>query len=375
MEDRKRLRAKVETEKAALGTDGLRLTEKRAQEKEARSKVDALRDGVRRADAAVTKADEAVSRHRRVLGAAKRQAWLRELGGRYEKAQAAEKLQREAQQEAAAILVTDEAIKRIHAAARGLETIRSRLNAAATLISFEMTKDGISGIEINEEPLTADQPSVRVVEAVTITVPDRGRITVAPAIRDRDKLLRQQRDARTALREALGDAGARSAIDAEDQYTRRLDLLRNAELARQGAELHAPATADYKAGAQALADYIEGLRQVLKREMNELDLQALPAGRDAETALRTAQGQAEETHSALGRARAALRGPEDVLNGLQREIGHLQGRYDESEDRLKRLQVAVAQEEERRSDGELQSGIEAARTRLSEQETMVSTTS
>ena len=181
---RKRLKADVETEKAALGTAELRLGRAREQEKEARSKVDALRGSVRRSEAAVTKADEAVSRHRRVLGAAERQARLRDLEGRYEKAQAAEKLQREAQQAAAAILVTDEAIEGIRKAAQGLETNRGRLNAAATHISFDMTEDGISGIDVDGEPLTADRRSVQSVEPVTITVPERGRITVEPAIRD-----------------------------------------------------------------------------------------------------------------------------------------------------------------------------------------------
>ncbi|MDE2788842.1 MAG: AAA family ATPase [Paracoccaceae bacterium] len=370
-EARKRLKADVETEKAALGTAGLRLTEAREQEMAARSKVDALRGGVREAEAAVTKADEAVSRLRRVLGAAERQARLRDLKGRYEKAEAAENLQREAQQAAAAILVTGDAIEGIRQAAQGLETIRGRLNAAATLVSFDMTEDGISGIDVDGEPLTGDRRSVQSVEPVTITVPDRGRITIEPAIKDRDKLLRQRRDAETALREALEDVGAKSITDAEDQNTKRQKLLRDAELARQGAELHAPVTVDYEAGAQALADYIAGLRQVLQTEMEELDLQELPARRDAETALRIAQEQSDQTRSALDTARAALSGPGDGLGELLTEIAILQGRYDEGEDRLKRLQVEVAQEEERRSDAELQSGIEAARTHLSEQETMV----
>ena len=368
---RKRLKADVETEKAALGTAELRLGRAREQEKEARSKVDALRGSVRRSEAAVTKADEAVSRHRRVLGAAERQARLRDLEGRYEKAQAAEKLQREAQQAAAAILVTDEVIEGIRKAAQGLETNRGRLNAAATHISFDMTEDGISGIDVDGEPLTADRRSVQSVEPVTITVPERGRITVEPAIRDRDKLLRQQRDATTALREALEDAGAKSVTDAEDQYTRRQKLLRDAELARQGAELHAPATVDYEAGAQALGDYIEGLRQVLKQEKNELDLQDLPARQDAETSLRAAQEQADEARSALDTARAALSGPEDTLGELQTEIATLQGRYDESKDRLERLHVEVAQAEADCSDDDLQSGIDSARTALSEQETAI----
>ena len=115
---------------------------------------------------------------------------------------------------------------------------------------------------------------------------DRGRIAVEPAIKGRDKLLRQQRDATTALKEALEGTGAKSLADAEDQCAKRQKLLRDAELARQGAELHAPATTDHEAGAQALADYIGGLRQILKREMSELDLQELRARQEAETALR-----------------------------------------------------------------------------------------
>ena len=368
---REQLKADIKSQEAALQEAGKRLTEVREHEREARSRVDALRVGVRRSEAAVTKADQTVSRHRRVLGAVERQARLRDLEGRYEKAEAAEKRQREDQQAAAAILVTDDAIEDIRKAAQRLETVQSRLNAAATLISFDMTADGLSGIEVDGEPLTADRPSVQAVEPVIITVPERGRISVEPAIKDRDKLLRQLRDATTVQREALEVAGVKSVADAEEQSAKRQKLLQDAELARQGAELHAPATTDYEAGAQALADYIGGLRQVLKREMSELNFQELPARQEAETALRTVQEQADEARSAVDTARAALGGPEDALSELQTEIGTSQGRHDESEDRLEKLQAEVAQAEEDRSDIELQSGIEAARAALSEQETAI----
>ena len=368
---RKQLKADIKSEEAALQEAGKRLAGVREQEKEVRSRVNALRSEVRQSEAAVTKADEMVSRHRRVLGTVERQARLRDLEGRYGKALAAEKRQREAQQAAAAILVTDEAIKVIRKEAQGLETVRSRLNAAATLISFDMIAAGLSGIEVDGEPLTADRRSVQAVEPVTISVPDRGRITVEPAIKDRDEVLRQRRDATTALKEALEGAGAQSVADAEDQCAKRQRLVRDAELARQGVELHAPATNDYEAGAQALADYIEGLRQVLKREMNELDLQELLPRPEAEMALRTAQGQADEARSALNTARAALSGPEDTLGSVQTEIGTFQGRYDESKDRLERLQDQVARAEEGRSDNELQSAIEAAHAAQSEQRTAI----
>ena len=114
---RRQLKADIRSEEAALQEAGKRLVEVREQEREARSRVDALRVDVRQAEAAVTKADETVFRHRRVLGAVERQARLRDLEGRHEKAESAEKRQREAQQTAAAILVTDYAIEAIRKAA------------------------------------------------------------------------------------------------------------------------------------------------------------------------------------------------------------------------------------------------------------------
>ena len=366
---RKQLKADIKIEEASLQEAEKRLAGVHEQEKEARSRIDALRAGVHQSEAAVTKADEMMSRHRRVLGTVERETRLRDLQGRYEKALAAEKRQREAQQAAAAILATDEAIEAVRKAAQGLETVRSSLNAAATLISFDMTADGLSGIEVDGEPLTTDRLSVQAVEPVTITVPDRGRITVEPAIAGRDELLSRHRDVITALKEALERTGAKSVADADDQYAKRQRLLQEAELARQGAELHAPATNDYEAGAQALADYIEGLRQVLKREMNELGLQDLPARQEAETELRMVQEQADEARDALDTARASLSGPEDTLGGFQTEIGTSQGRNEERKDRLERLKDQVAQEEEDQSENNLQSAIEAAHTALSEQKT------
>ena len=225
---RKQLKANIKAEEVALEEAGKRLAGVRQQEKEERSRVDALRADVRQSEATVTEADETVSLCRRVLGTVERQARHFDLERRFEKAQTAEKRQREAQQAAAAIMVTDRAIKGIREAAQGLEIVRSRLNAAATLVTFDMTADGLSGIEVDGEPLTADRSSVQAVEPVTITVPDRGQITVEPAIKDIDKLLRQQRDAKTGLKEVLEGTGAKSVADAEDQYTKRQKLLGDA---------------------------------------------------------------------------------------------------------------------------------------------------
>ena len=368
---RQRLKDDIESEERSLRKAGKRLTEMHEQEKEAWSRLHKLGADVREFEAAVTKADEAVSLLRRLVSAVERRARVDEFERRHHKAEAAEKRQRAAHQAAAAILVTEEAIDAIRKAAKRLENRQSRLSAAATLISFEMLPEGLSGIDVDGKPLTADQPSLQVVEPATITIPDRGRITIEPAIQDRDKLLRQLRDAKTTLRETQEEAGAKTVSDAEDQHARRQKLLQDAELARQEVELHAPATDEYGAGAQALSDYIEGLRQVLKREMDDLQLQELPTHQDAETALRAEQEQADESRSTLAATRAALSGPENALGTLQTELGTLHGRYDESKDRLVKLQYQLAQEEDDRSDDELDAAIAAARIALSEQETVI----
>ena len=106
-EARRQLNVDVETQKEVLEAAGLQMTGARAQEEEARSRVDELRGGVRQSETALVKTDEVVSWHRRVLGAAERQARLRDLEERLKKAQAAENRQGEAQKAAAAILVTD----------------------------------------------------------------------------------------------------------------------------------------------------------------------------------------------------------------------------------------------------------------------------
>ena len=370
-EDRKALKDEVEAEKAALRDAGSRLAEKRDEEEETRSKVDAVRDGVRESEAALDRADDAASRHRRVLGAVESQDRLRELEARCGKALDAEGRQREARRAAAAIRVTDEAVEGIRKAAQDLEIVRGRLGAAATRISFDMTEDGIAGIDVDGQPLTAGSRSVRCVEPVTITVPDRGRITVEPAVRDRDELLGRQRDVAARLGRALEDAGAGSVAEAEGQHARRGKLLRDAELAGQEAGLHAPGTADRKAGAQALADDIEGLRRILKEETDALDLETLPTRRDAETAVRAAQEAADEARDACRAKRAALSVPEEALGALHREIENLQGRHDEGGERLRQREAEVCRAEESRGDDELRSDIEAARAALSEQERVV----
>ena len=369
--ERSGLREAITSEEEVVEIGRKRLDEVRQQETEARKQRDALRDGVRVAEKGITKADEVVSRQRRTLGAVERQGRIREFEARREKAQTAEKRQREAQQRAAAILITDESIEEIRSAAKEWETIETRLSAAATRIIFDMAPECLSGIEIDGQPLTAEQQSVQAVEPTMITIPDRGRITIEPAIKDRDKLLRQQREAKAKLKETLHVGGSKTLNDAEDQYTKRQKLLQEVDIARQEVDLHAPAAEDRDAGAQALVDHIEGLQQILMREMGELGLEELPAHHEADTILRTSQEQAEEARRAVDIARAALSGPEDTLSELQTELGTVKARYDDGKEGLEKLQQKLAEAEAAHVDDELLAAVKTARTEVSDQESAV----
>ena len=370
-DQRSRLKDDIATKECALEAARKRLEEVREQDKQARSRLEELRTSVHEAERAVTKTDATVSQNRHIVSAIQLTGRIREFQARCEKAQAAEKRQRDAQQGAAVILVTGAAIQRIRTAVKGLEAITHRLSAAATRITLDIIPERLSGIEINGAPLTAAQSSVQAVEPATIAIPERGRIMIEPAIKDRGTLLSQQREAKAKLKDALAGAGSATINDAEDQYDHRQKTLQQAELARQEANLHAPATDEYEAGAQALADYIEGLRKILGNEMDELALQELPAHQEAETASRNAQEQTADARHALENARAALSGPEEALSKLPTELGTVNARYEDGKERLAKFRRQLEEAEKERSDDEIQARIEADQTDLSAQEKTV----
>lgn len=370
-EERRRLTGRIEADEAALATSESRLTQLRDRKRELQSTVDTMREEVRQQEKMVTKAEEASSFLHRVLVVANRQAEIRNLEARYERARDAETRQHEALRVAKAIRVTDAVMRDLRKAEKARDTAQGRVSAEETRIRFDMTEDGIAGIDVNGQALTSGQHDMQSVEPVTITVPDRGRITIEPGTSNREKILRDLRDAETKRAKALEEAGATSIDEADDQRAGRQKALRDAEFAGKEVELHAPATDDREGGAQALANHIEGLCRILKEDMDALDLEVLPTREEAEAELAQAQAQAGDVRGARDTKQAELRGPESALDNLNTETGTLRGRHDESTERLQRLQNQLREAREGRSDDVLCSDIEATRTALAQQESVV----
>lgn len=339
-----------------------RLVEAQQHEQAVRSRFDGLRADLREAEEVFQDASQALSRNQRVLTMVELRARICELEDQHEKAVAAEKRENMVLLKADAIRATDETVEAVRHAKRGLDTANSRIDAAATLISFYMADESLSGIEIDGRPLTADQRSVPVVEPITITIPERGQIAIKPTIKNSETLLRQRRETKAVFERALDEAGAATIEDAENQLSERKDLLRDAELARQEVALWAPATEEREGGARALATHLEGLRRDLAHGMKESGLRYLPARPEAETELRSAEEQrTDEARRAYMAARAAVDGPEKELHRSQGELGKKKAQSEAADAHLGGLRRRLQAAEEKHSNEELQIAIKAAR--------------
>ena len=369
--DRRALKERIETDAADVEAAREKLDEVREADQELRKQVNSLREVANKAEHNVNEADNAVSMARRVLTAVQRENRIRELQGRYEKAHEAEKKQRTAQQGAAALLVTDENIEAVRGAVKKLENARSRLSAAATVVAFDMSPDRLSRIEVNGAALAADQTLVETVEGTTINIPDYGSISVQPAIKNRDDLIAQQREANDALEAALEECGVKSVDEAEAHLADRTKLLGAAELARQEAALHAPATDDYAAGAEPLAGHIAGLKKILEGELNSLGIERLPSEKEAEQALNSAEETAQDERDTLNTARAAFEGPEEETGRIRTDLGSGKTRYDDGKQRLEELRRKLTEAEDQTSDDVLEADVDVAQKALEDQENTV----
>lgn len=370
-EVRDQLKKAVANHESDIKDTERQLARLREHEQQLDSQVDRLRNGLQQSESERKRTDETVSRNRRILEVVERRNRIQNLENNCEKAQSAERRQHEARTAASTILITSQSLKLIIEVRRALDAVQGRLNAAATLVTFDMAMDRLSGIEVDGKSLTGHRPTVRVVEPADIMVPDRGRIKVEPAIADRETLLHELSDLESKLREVLEQTGVRSQEDAERQLAKKNRLLQDAELAEREIELHAPEMEDHGSGAEAILAYIEGSKQVLNREMVELELADCPTRQDAETALQLSEENADQAREAVQTARAALIEPSESLSELRVQIGTFEGRLEKSTDDQNELRRQLKDSQDESSDQELSFKVSSASKALSMQEATV----
>ena len=209
--------------------------------------------------------------------------------------------------------------------------------------------------------------TVEAVEPVEITVPERGRILIEPAVADRDQLLRAEREARAELHAALSEAGAQSLAAAQVLRDQRRDLEVTAGAARQ--ELHRLVpTGD----ASTLQPRIDALRQALGGLPSEEDTTQLPQRDHAEATLDSAQAELQKARDEERIAREAVDVRAQAVSDLSVEVRTLQNSVDSQTELIKRRDERLRSDAEAVSDQQLATASDTAAKAVTKQQQTVS---
>ena len=316
-------RAELKADQEKLRQDTERLEELREHERESAAALDALRQAATDAEAAVEAAIRSEASWRRILDRINRSAELNALLSQQSAVEAAQERLAEVQRQAEQIKVTDESLQRIRQATDTAEQANARLSVAATRITFEIPSDRLTGIEADGVPLQDPPAIVEAVEPVSITIPERGRILIEPAVADRDQLLRAEREARAELDAALGEVGAQTLADAQVLRDQRRDLEVTADAAHQELERLAPS-----GSAAALQPRIDELLKALRDLPAEEDTVQLLQKEQAEAALESAQSALQKARDEERVAREAVDERARTVSDLMVEVRTLQNTVD-----------------------------------------------
>ena len=360
-------REELKTDQEQLRLESERLGELQQQERESLVVLDELRQAGTKAEAAAESAMQSETSLRGILDRISRSAELRDLLRRQSDLEAAQERLADAQSQAEQIQVTDESLQRIRQAAEIADKANAQLRVAATRISFEIPGDLLAGFEADGAPLTDPPATIEAVEPIMITIPERGRLLIEPAVADRDQLLRSERDARSELHAALNEVGAQSLADAQVLRDQRRDHEFAAGAAQQELARLAPPS-----GELTLQPRIDELRQSLAAVLPEGATDQLPQRDYAEAALQSAQTELQKARDEERIAREAVDGRARAVLKLSVEVRTLENTVDSQTELVERRQERLQSDAESVSDQQLAEASDTAAKAVTKQQQTVS---
>ena len=360
-------REELKTDQEHLRQETERLEELQQRERKALAELGELRQAATNAEAAAESAMQSETSLRGILDRISRSAELSDLLRRQSDVEAAQERLAVAQSQAEQIQVTDESLQRIRQAAEIADKANAQLRVAATRISFEIPGDRLAGFEADGAPLTDPPATIEAVEAVAITIPERGRILIEPAVADRDQLLRSERAARAELHAALNEVGAQSLADAQVLHDQRRDHEFAAGAAQQELARLAPPS-----GELTLQPRIDELRQSLAAVLPEGATDQLPQRDYAEAALQSAQTELRKARDEERIAREAVDGRAQAVLKLSVEVRTLENTVDSQTELVERRQEGLQSDAESVSDQQLAEASDTAAKAVTEQQQTVS---
>ena len=357
-------RAEFKTDQEKLRQDTERLEELKQHQQESSAALDELRQAATNAEAAVEAATQSEARWRRILDRITRSAELNDLLRQQSAVEAAQERLTDARRQAEQIKVTDESLQRIRQATDAAEQANARLSVAATRVTFDIPSDRLTGVEVDGVPLTDPPRTVEAVVPVSITIPERGRILIEPAVADRDQLLRAEREAKAELDAALGEVGAQTLADAQILRDQRRDLEVTADAVQQELERIAPHD-----GTATLQPRIDELRRTLESLPADEDT---PQKEQAEAALESAQTELQKARDEERVAREAVDERARAVSDLMVEVRTLQNAVDSQTELVERRDEQLQSDTEDVPDQQLAESYQAAAQAVTEQKQTVS---
>ena len=359
-------REELKTDLEHLRQETERLEELQQRERKALAELGELRQAATNAEAAAESVMQSETSLRGILDRISRSAELSDLLRRQSDVEAAQERLVDALSQAAQIQVTDESLQRIRQAAEIADKANAQLRVAATRISFEIPGDRLAGFEADGAPLTDPPATIEAVEAVAITIPERGRILIEPAVADRDQLLRSERAARAELHAALNEVGAQSLADAQVLHDQRRDHEFAAGAAQQELARLAPPSDEL-----TLQPRIDELRQSLAAVLPEGATDQLPQRDYAEAALQSAQTELRKARDEERIAREAVDGRAQAVLKLSVEVRTLENTVDSQTELVERRQEGLQSDAESVSDQQLAEASDTAAKAVTEQQQTV----
>ncbi len=246
------------------------------RESEAREKIKNLKRAIAEIDADEEKRQERLNEVDRIFGAVERFGQSPKLERRAEKLR---KLQEELGQDRATLSknrATAEAVEKLDRLERDLNLLMGRMEAAAPQVEITLGESAAGQVRVGEEEL-AENASLRATEPLEIQVGELATITVSPAAGTQEDDQKEVKQLRTELQQLLGDVGATTSAELQAAYARRLELERN----RQGLAARMTALdvteADLAAEAEASRAELKRVDGLVRRILDEHNLDALPS--------------------------------------------------------------------------------------------------
>ena len=366
--ERESRRAEIVRDEGQLRQENERLERLQEHERESLAALEELRRAATNAGIAVQEAMQSEENLRGILHRISRTAELDDLLRRRSDIKAAQKRLADAQRQAGRIKVTDESLNRIRNCAEIADQADAQLRVSATHISFDIPSDSLSGIEADGVALSDPPATVETVDPVVITIPERGRILIEPAVANRDRILSSEREAKAELHAALSEVDAQSLAHAQILRDQRRDLEIDASAAWRELQRLTPS-----GEVSMLQPRIDELRQALQGLSSGKDTDQLPNRDEIEAALNLAQTELQKARDEERIAREAVDVRGHAISELSVEVRTLLNTVRSQTELIKRRSERLQNDAEAMSDQQLATASDLAAQAAWKQRKTVST--